>query len=106
MGYTDEQGIRNLTHEIDLEIQEATDKALAADPPARGSAYWHLYSGSVDPTSADFDTPADFRGDPRTMVDSINLTLNEEMARDPRVLVFGEDVADCSREENLEGSER
>ena len=56
VGYTDEQGIRNLTHEIDLEIQEATDKALAADPPARGSAYWHLYSGSVDPTSADFDT--------------------------------------------------
>ena len=40
-------------------------------------------------------------GNPRTMVDAINLTLNEEMRRNPNMVVFGEDVADCSREENL-----
>ncbi|BDC48611.1 tungsten formylmethanofuran dehydrogenase subunit E [Bryobacterales bacterium F-183] len=90
-----------MNREIDSEIQDATDRVLKAVPPPSGSAMRYLYSERVDPTSQDFDTPARLTGAPRTMVDSINLTLHEEMARDTRVVVFGEDVADCSREENL-----
>ncbi len=100
-GALDRQGLQVIVHEVDREIQDATERALRAEPPARGSALEHLYSSSVDPTSAEFEAEPHFSGEPRTMVDEINLTLNEEMARDSRVIVFGEDVADCSREASL-----
>ncbi len=100
-GILDRRALQRITFEVDEEIQKATDRALAALPPPRGSALRFLYSDKVDPTSEEFLAEPQFQGDPRTMVDEINLTLAEEMERNPRMLVFGEDVADCSREENL-----
>lgn len=100
-GILDRHALQRMEREIDEEIQKATDFALRAEPPARGSAMRFLYSEAIDPTSDVFVTEAKFSGEPRTMVDEINRTLAEEMRRDERVVVFGEDVADCSREENL-----
>ena len=101
-GILDRHRLQLIVHEADRQVQEAADQALKAAPPERGSALTHLYSQTIDPTSPAFQTEPHFAGgDPRTMVDSINLTLHEEMARDPRMLVFGEDVADCSREASL-----
>ncbi|HEV2691014.1 MAG TPA: thiamine pyrophosphate-dependent enzyme, partial [Bryobacteraceae bacterium] len=100
-GILERHALQRIVHEVDKEIQEATDRVLRADPPAKGSAFQYLYSDKVDPTSSEFETEPHFTGDPRTMVDTINRTLHEEMRRDPRILVFGEDVADCSREANL-----
>ncbi len=100
-GVLDRHGLQLRLHEIEMEVQQATDKALAASPPPRGSARLHLYSDRVDPTSDAFSTEPQFDGPPVTMVDSINRTLAEEMRRNPRIVVFGEDVADCSREQNL-----
>ncbi len=100
-GVLDRYGLQVLVHDIELEIQKATDAALRAESPARSSALLHLYSERIDPTSAAFSIEPAFSGEPRTMVDEINLTLAEEMRRNPHLLVFGEDVADCSREENL-----
>jgi 2-oxoisovalerate dehydrogenase E1 component len=100
-GILDRQGLQLIVHEVDQEIQEATERALRAEPPAKGSALQYLYSDKVDPTSAEFEAEPHFSGDPRTMVDEINLTLHEEMQRDSRIVVFGEDVADCSREASL-----
>ena len=100
-GIIDAEGLEILTDSVNAELHQATEYALKAPPPPHGSALQYLYSDRVDPTSKDFDTEPNFSGEPRTMVDAINQTLHEEMRRDSKVVVFGEDVADRSREENL-----
>jgi 2-oxoisovalerate dehydrogenase E1 component len=100
-GLFDAHGLELLTHEVELEIQEIGQRVLKAAPPPAGSAMKFLYSDLVDPTSREFETEPRFSGNPRTMVDSINLTLHEEMRRNDKIVLFGEDVADCSHEENL-----
>jgi 2-oxoisovalerate dehydrogenase E1 component len=100
-GILDRQALQLIIHEVDQEIQQVTDRVLRAEPPAKESVLRYLYSDKIDPTSAEFESEPNFTGDPRTMVDEINWTLHEEMRRDSRIIVFGEDVADCSREANL-----
>src|SRR6202522_3178187 len=111
-GILDEKGITQLEKQVDEELQVAVDKALEALPPAPESIKKYLYSPDVDPTSAAFSTQpiaessemktADGKKPAaKTMADLINATLRDEMKRDERILIFGEDVADCSREEYL-----
>jgi 2-oxoisovalerate dehydrogenase E1 component len=100
-GVLDRHRLQLLIHDVDVEVEEATQQALEAAPPAPSSALAHLYSEKIDPTSDEFEAQPHFRGEPMTMVDSINATLREEMRRNPVITVFGEDVADCSRAENL-----
>src|SRR5581483_9941093 len=95
-GVLDRHALQRITHEIDEEVHEATQQVLRAEPPARSSALVHLYSDAIDPTSTEFNTPPRPRGEPKTMVDLINATLREEMRRNPRIVVFGEDVAECN----------
>ncbi len=97
-----EEDLQRLREEIDREVNDAADKACAAAPPEPHSATLHVYSAEIDPTGPDFATQAQPTGDPKTVVDLLNACLHDEMARDKRVVVFGEDVADCSREQNLE----
>jgi 2-oxoisovalerate dehydrogenase E1 component len=92
---------REIEAAVEREVREAADQALAAQPPAPDTVLRYIYSPSVDPTSEHFDHPPKFHGEARTMVDLINACLRDEMSRDPRVVVFGEDVADCSHEEEL-----
>jgi len=100
-GFADRDELDRITSEVDLEIQELSLKVVKEPGPASGSSLHFLYSDKVDPCSAEFQSEPDFRGGPRTMIDTINHTLAEEMRRNSNVLVFGEDVADCSREQYL-----
>lgn len=96
--------LQKIKDEIDKEISVAADIALASPQPAKETATLYVYSPDIDPTSKAFDTEdaQELSGNAGTMVDLINRCLHEEMEHDPRIVVFGEDVADCSREENLE----
>jgi 2-oxoisovalerate dehydrogenase E1 component len=100
-GVIDREMLQRIAHEVDEEVNHATQQALRDEPPAPETALAHLYSDRVDPTSEQFATPPQFQGAPMTMVDLLNATLKEEMRRNPDIVVFGEDVADCSREQNL-----
>jgi len=102
-GVANEAELEAIRTQVDEEVQVAADVALASPQPKPETALQFVYSPDVDPTSEQFDTEDDpqFSGDPTTMVDLLNACLKDEMARDPRILAFGEDVADCSREESL-----
>src|SRR5262245_43938304 len=100
-GLASDRELADLAADVEREVNDAATRALAAPKPAKNSATWFVYSPDVDPTSAAFDTPAQPDGKPDTMVEAINRTLKDEMARDPRIIVFGEDVADASKREAL-----
>jgi len=82
---------------VDREIAEAADTALKAAKPPVSSADAFVFSPTVDPTSSEFATAEKPEGKADTMVSAINKTMKDEMARNPRIIVFGEDVADASK---------
>jgi 2-oxoisovalerate dehydrogenase E1 component len=108
-GILDEKGINDLEKKVEEELQVAVDQALAALPPAPESVMQFVYSPDLDPATEAFDskevvgpdTPDGKKPVAKTMADLINVTLRDEMKRDERIVIFGEDVADCSREEYL-----
>jgi len=96
-GILDHHALSILQHDAEAAVQQAADRALQAAPPAKGSSRLFLYSPDVDPSADSFAREPEFSGESRTMADLLNACLRDEMQRDPRVVVFGEDVADCSR---------
>ena len=98
--------INALEQQIDHDIADAADRALKAPLPEISSIKRHVYSEDLDPTSAGIATePVKPVGPkaavPRTMADLVNACFHDEMRRDPRIVVYGEDVADASREAAL-----
>ena len=102
-GITTEDQLAALREEVEREVAAATDAALPASAPEPESATLHVYSADFDPTAARLAVEPVPQGGPKTMVDLLNACLHDEMTRDARIVVFGQDVADCSREESLSG---
>ena len=102
-GHATESDIAAIQQEVDDVVLAATDDALSQPQPGADTVYFGVYSPDVDPTSEQFDTEDDpqFSGNETTMVDLLNACMKDEMRRDERIIVFGEDVADVSREQYL-----
>ncbi len=105
-GILSAEEINALEQRIDREVAEAADRAMQAPLPEVSSIPRHVYSEDLDPTGAAFISEPAASSDakastPRTMADLINVCLQDEMRRDPRIVVYGEDVADASREAAL-----
>jgi 2-oxoisovalerate dehydrogenase E1 component len=101
-GIATEAELKDIVREVEQEVTAAADAAIKSEKPGRDTAALYVFSPDVDPASPAFSTELRGEGKPDTMVAAINRTLKEEMARNPRIVVFGEDVADCSREVSLE----
>ncbi len=114
---TDDE-INKLEQSLDREAAAAAEVALAAPLPDVASVTQFVYSEQLDPTSSAFapeqpqiaggaavpgggKTGREKGSEPRTMADLINACLHDEMRRDERIVIYGEDVADASREGNL-----
>jgi 2-oxoisovalerate dehydrogenase E1 component len=106
-GVLDEREIGAIEADVEREVLDATDRALSAGPAPADSIYECVYSPDVDATAKDFEAApnwAEHAGSKvaaKTMVEIVSLTLADEMARDDRIVIFGEDVADCTREDYL-----
>jgi 2-oxoisovalerate dehydrogenase E1 component len=108
-GILDEKGINKLEKQVEEDLQVAVDQALEAAPPTPDTIMRFIYSPDLDPASSALQmepASAALAADgkkvaPKTMADLINATLRDEMRRDERIVIFGEDVADASREQYL-----
>jgi 2-oxoisovalerate dehydrogenase E1 component len=100
-GFATAEDLAEIGGEVDREIAAAVEAAVKALTPARETAALYVYSPDVDPTSAAFDTVPNPSGKPDTMVAAINRTLRDEMASNPRIVLYGEDVADVTHEQHL-----
>ena len=97
---TDED-LAEILAEVEREVKTASEEALRAPQPEPDTAALYVYSPDVDPSSSRFSSEPKPQGKPDTMVAAINATLKDEMAHDPRIVVFGQDVADASHESAL-----
>jgi 2-oxoisovalerate dehydrogenase E1 component len=103
-GIATEPELEELRARVEEDIEVAAEIALASPQPGPETVHRFVYSPDVDPTGEQFDTEDDpqFEGDPTTMVDLLNKCMEDEMRRNPRIVIFGEDVADTSREEQID----
>jgi 2-oxoisovalerate dehydrogenase E1 component len=109
-GYASEHDLKVVHDAVRREVDKAVeDASSAADPDPRTATLYVVSPRTAVEAQAELSESAGASEDAAlgdaagiTIVDAINRTLEVEMERDPRVVVFGEDVADISRTEYLD----
>ncbi len=101
-GVATEKQLADLRDEIDREIEAGAEAALSAARPVAKTAMWYVTSPTVDASSDQFLSEPKWEDAEVTLIQGVNKTLHDEMARNPRIVVFGEDVADVGQEELIQ----
>jgi 2-oxoisovalerate dehydrogenase E1 component len=88
-GVVTEEEVEALEKDVQTEVDEAAVWAAQQADPDPATALQHVYD--EDPPELEYEA-SEPSGELIVMVDAINHALDEEMDRDDRVLVYGEDV--------------
>jgi 2-oxoisovalerate dehydrogenase E1 component len=88
-----EDEIASLRAEIKADVDRAAAEADSHPAPTESNLMAHIYAERQDSSNHAL-TPEYLPGDPVTMIDAINHGLREEMERNPKIVMWGEDIAD------------
>src|SRR5438034_1380882 len=99
-GFVDQAGLDRLHEEAGASIRQGGEDALKSAQPATDTATHFVFSPDVDPTSERFvaEPKPESADSNETMLQNINYCLRDEMKANPRIVMFGEDVADASHD--------
>src|SRR6185312_13418431 len=88
-----EQEMRRMREEAQGEVNRAADEAEKMPQPGTGDLMVHIYSST--PVEGARTAPAEyFTEETVSMIEAINHGLREELERDPKIVMWGEDIAD------------
>ncbi len=82
--------IEKIRTEVKAQVDADTEWAEGQEHPDGDTALDHIYSGDMPMNEPSFDAVAD----KVVIVDAINHALKEEMARNDKMVIYGQDIAD------------
>jgi len=92
-GAITKDAVEEIRAEIRAEVDRAAAEADEAAIPGEDGLLAHIYSGKAL-TASEPRPPNYVSGEAVTMIDAINHGLREEMERNPKIVMWGEDIAD------------
>jgi 2-oxoisovalerate dehydrogenase E1 component len=88
-----EQNIQSIKEEIFQLVLEASDRVYVEPDPSADTVELYMYCPPEEQNKIEYEKLS-YTGDPVVMVDAINHALHEEMEKNPKMIIYGEDIAD------------
>ncbi len=92
-GILAEKDIEDIRSEIKERVDNAADWAESRPLPEAGTSQFHVYAQEFVVKKENYKDPESTGGKPVVLVDAINHALVEELEYNPKMLIYGEDVA-------------
>lgn len=89
-----EEQMQRIRSEVKTEVDEAADEADQEPPPRTDGILAYIYSNEPDAKGTADPTASYVSDETISMIEAINRGLREEMELNPRIVMWGEDIAD------------